>query len=103
MKKSHNQRRTFLKESMASAAGLMTLPMFSSDALGHIKTEKVAASPSIQYDSPRIKFAVIGMNHGHIYGQVEAVVRGGGQLVSYYAKEPDLVAAFAKRYPQAKL
>ncbi|MDF7816737.1 Gfo/Idh/MocA family oxidoreductase [Runella sp. MFBS21] len=103
MKKSHNQRRTFLKESMASAAGLMTLPMFSSDALGHIKTEKVAPSPSIQYESPRIKFAVIGMNHGHIYGQVEAVVRGGGQLVSYYAKEPDLVAAFAKRYPQAKL
>lgn len=50
----------------------------------------------------RIKFAVIGMNHGHIYGQVEATIRGGGELVSYYAKEPDLLAAFAKRYPQAK-
>jgi predicted dehydrogenase len=51
---------------------------------------------------PRIKFSVIGMNHGHIYGQVEAVTRGGGELVSFYAKEEDLAAAFAKRYPQAK-
>ena len=50
---------------------------------------------------PRIRFAAIGLNHGHIYGQVEAVVRGGGQLVSFHAKEPDLAAAFAKRYPQA--
>lgn len=49
-----------------------------------------------------IKFSVIGLNHGHIYGQVEAVTRGGGQLVSFYAKEPELAAAFAKRYPQAK-
>lgn len=103
MKKSDNQRRTFIKESVASAAGLITLPMLSTDSFGHIKTEKVASSPIIHYDTPRIKFAVIGMNHGHIYGQVEAVTRGGGQLVSYYAKEADLVAAFAKRYPQAKL
>ncbi|WP_428667173.1 Gfo/Idh/MocA family protein [Runella sp.] len=104
MKNSENQRRTFLKESVASAAGLITLPMLSNEAFGHIKTEKVVPSPQqIQYDTPRIKFSVIGMNHSHIYGQVESVVRGGGQLVSYYAKEADLVAAFAKRYPQAKL
>ena len=32
-----------------------------------------------------------------------AIIRGGGQLVSFYAKEPDLVAAFSKKYPQAKL
>jgi predicted dehydrogenase len=43
------------------------------------------------------------MNHGHIYSQVEAVIRGGGELVSFYAPEADLAAAFAKRYPQAKL
>jgi len=50
----------------------------------------------------RIRFSVIGMNHGHIYGQVGAVQRGGGELVSFYAKEPDLAAEFAKRFPQAK-
>ena len=31
------------------------------------------------------------------------MVRGGGEFVSVFAKEPDLLAAFAKRYPQAKL
>jgi predicted dehydrogenase len=34
---------------------------------------------------------------------VEAVIRGGGQLVSIYAKEPELADAFSKRFPQAKL
>ena len=51
----------------------------------------------------RIKFSVIGLNHGHIYEQTRAVIRGGGELVSFYAKEPDLVAAFSKEFPLAKL
>lgn len=50
----------------------------------------------------RIRFAAIGLNHGHIYGQTEAVVRGGGELVSFFAAEDDLAAAYAKRFPQAK-
>lgn len=54
-------------------------------------------------DKPRIRFSVIGLNHGHINGQTRAVQRGGGELVSFYAKEPDLVAAFAKTFPEAKL
>jgi predicted dehydrogenase len=52
--------------------------------------------------SPRIKFAVIGINHPHIYAQVEAVLRGGGELVWLYVQEPDLSAAFLKRFPQAR-
>jgi predicted dehydrogenase len=51
---------------------------------------------------PRIRFSVIGINHSHIHGQIGAVERGGGQFVSFYAKEPDLAADFAKRYPQAR-
>lgn len=54
-------------------------------------------------DKPRLRFAVIGMNHGHIYGMTEAVTRGGGELASFYAPEPELVTAFSKRYPQANL
>jgi predicted dehydrogenase len=46
---------------------------------------------------------VIGVNHDHIHGQVGAVRRGGGQLISFYAKEPDLADAFARRYPEAKV
>ena len=52
---------------------------------------------------PRIKFGVVGLNHGHINGQTEAVLRGGGELTLFYAREPDLAAAFLKRFPQAKL
>ena len=33
---------------------------------------------------------------------IEAVKRGGGQMMSFYAKEPDLAAAFLKRYPEVK-
>jgi predicted dehydrogenase len=46
---------------------------------------------------------VININHNHIYGMVDAVTRGGGLLVSFFAKEANLVAEFSKRYPQAKL
>lgn len=96
-------RRQFLKESITTAAGLVALPTLTS--------ETIAAPTSIPSQvlgthgkplAPRIRFSVIKMNHGHIYSQVEAVIRGGGELVSFYAPEADLAAAFAKRYPQAK-
>jgi len=51
---------------------------------------------------PRLKFAAIGLNHSHIHGQIAAVTRGGGELVAFHAKEADLAADFAKRYPAAK-
>ncbi len=52
---------------------------------------------------PRIRVAAIGLNHSHIYGQVDAVRRGGGDLVAFYAPERDLAAEFARRVPGAKL
>lgn len=54
-------------------------------------------------NNPRLRFSVIGLNHGHINGQTQAMLRAGGELVAFYAKEPDLAAAFAKQFPQAKL
>jgi predicted dehydrogenase len=51
---------------------------------------------------PKIRFGVIGINHAHINSQVNAVLRGGGELVSVFAKEPDLAATFIKSFPQAK-
>lgn len=52
---------------------------------------------------PTIRFSVIGVNHDHINGMTNAVIRGGGELVAVYAKEPELAAAYVKRFPQAKL
>jgi predicted dehydrogenase len=52
---------------------------------------------------PTIRFAAIGLNHGHIYGQVNSLLRAGAEFVAYYAKEPELIAEFGPKYPQAKL
>ena len=101
MRDQQDNRRDFLRNSLYSAAGLAMFPQLTPNAYGSIKTV-VAEQPFIPVAPSRIKFAVIGMNHGHIYGQVEAVTRGGGELVSFFAKEADLAAAFAKRYPNAK-
>lgn len=97
-------RRSFLKESIATAAGLVVGSTVSAEAMNvSKKLETTYSTPIITAPkAPRIRFSVIKINHGHIYSQVESVIRGGGELVSFYAPEADLAAAFAKRYPQAK-
>ncbi|KAA9356563.1 Gfo/Idh/MocA family protein [Larkinella humicola] len=105
MNNSQANRRRFIKESVTTAAGLAGLTALPKELLaapGVPHTIPVVGS-SRPKGAARIRFSAIGLNHGHIYGQVEAVIRGGGQLVSFYAKEPDLAAAFTKRYPDAKL
>ncbi|MBI4928081.1 MAG: Gfo/Idh/MocA family oxidoreductase [Anaerolineae bacterium] len=50
-----------------------------------------------------IRMAAIGLNHGHIYGQTRLMLDAGAELVSYFAKEPELAAAYGAAYPQAQL
>jgi predicted dehydrogenase len=86
-------RREFLKSSLSTAAIASAWPR-----------ESAALQPPAAPPRPaRLRFAAIGLNHGHINGQVESVIRGGGELVSFFAVEPDLIAAFSKRFPQARL
>lgn len=106
MKKAEDNRREFIRNTMSTAAGLVmmsALPGEAKNVLAGSKKMERETDESIPVEPGRIKFAVIGINHGHIYSQVEAVTRGGGQLVSFYAKEADLAAAFTKRFPDAKL
>ena len=91
MKISRVGRREFVRGIAGSAAAIAALP-----APGF-------GTPIPRQTAPKIKFGVIGLNHGHIYGQVSAVQRGGGELVSMYAKEPELVAEFVKRHPNVKV
>ncbi len=49
-----------------------------------------------------IRFAVIGINHNHILGQVDAVLGAGAEFVAFFADEDDLAAPFSERYPQAE-
>jgi predicted dehydrogenase len=52
---------------------------------------------------PAVRFAAIGLNHAHIYGQTRLMLRAGAELVSFYAPEPDLVAQYSQTFPQARL
>lgn len=49
-----------------------------------------------------IRFAVIGINHNHIYGQVDCLLDAGAEFVSFFAIEDDLSKAFGDKYPQAR-
>jgi len=49
-----------------------------------------------------IKFAAIGINHSHIYGQVDCLLEAGAQFTAFHAVEDDLAEAFGAKYPQAK-
>jgi predicted dehydrogenase len=64
---------------------------------------KPAAATPLRQAAPKLKFSVIGINHGHINSQVQAVQRGGGELVAVFAKEADLLAEFTKRFPSVKV
>jgi predicted dehydrogenase len=105
MAKSNFNRRKFLRDTAATVGGISIFSSLPEKvfAAGSFSETSVNKTPPKQFADPRIKFSVIGINHSHIYSQVDAVIRGGGQLVSLYAKEPDLVAAFTKRYPQVKV
>ena len=96
MKNLKFDRRQFIKDTATTATGMALLSALPQNVLA----QSVLAQKPVE---PRIKFSVININHGHIYSMVDAVTRGGGQLVSFFAKEPDLVAAFANKYPSAKL
>jgi predicted dehydrogenase len=99
MKNQNKPRRQFLKDSV-KASGLMILsPLIPKITLAATteKQKQIITAPN------RIKFAVININHSHIYGMANAIKRGGGELVALYAKEPDLTAAFLKAFPEAKL
>jgi predicted dehydrogenase len=49
-----------------------------------------------------IRFAAIGLNHSHIYGQVALLLREGAEFVAFHSPEDDLAAEFAGKFPQAK-
>ncbi len=84
-------RRKFIKDTTTAATGMAILSSLPKKTIAAVHTEA------------RIRFGVININHSHIFSMAAAVIRGGGQLVSVYAKEKDLLAGFLKEFPQAKI
>ena len=98
-------RRRFLRDVTTSTALMAALPRGAAaldGGLGHVRHETAGTQNPAAAGGPRIRFAAIGLNHGHIYGQTEAVLGGGGELAWVYAREPELLDAYTKRFPQAK-
>ncbi|HBY09224.1 MAG TPA: oxidoreductase [Chloroflexi bacterium] len=49
--------------------------------------------------NPPIRFAVTGLNHGHIYNQTQSMLAAGAQAVCFFAPEDDLAAQFSAAFP----
>ena len=103
-----SNRRKFLGQSLASVAGIATT-MIPTQIFGHSlhntsRPEEIILPPNRPIGTKEsIKFSVIGLNHGHIYGMVDSLITGGGRLIGVYAKEPELLQQFTKRYPKVKI
>lgn len=102
-------RRNFISQSFGSLAGMAAATMLPYDFFGRdlhrtSRPDEIILKPE-KRSKPKesIRFSVIGLNHGHIYGMVNALIEGGGSLVAVYAKEPDLLQSFTKRYPNVKV
>jgi predicted dehydrogenase len=107
MKKDRLDRRKFLTEIAGPAAAMSAVPYGALEkamSSGRVRYERAPhTAPSPQKPTARIRFAAVGLNHGHINGQTQAMLRAGGELVSVYAKEPELLADYQKRFPQVKV
>ena len=86
-------RRTALQSVVAAATAASLFPKSASAA--------VHTEPHGTHEA-RLRFSVIGLDHGHINGMSDAIIRGGGELVSFHAERDDLAAEFGRRYPQAR-
>ena len=49
-------------------------------------------------DSGEFKFAVIGLDHGHIYGMCNGLIEAGAELVAVYDPDPKKVEGFCSRF-----
>ena len=74
MKKDRTGRRAFLRSSITTAG-----VAWAATRSGSVSAQESAPPPK----PARIRFAAIGLNHGHINGQVDSVIRGGGELVCH--------------------
>src|ERR1039458_10571370 len=97
-------RRSFLKTTGPAGlmAGLPGAALGFQAATPVTQEVTVAAGPQTkpQYS---IKFAVIGLDHNHIYGITDAMRRGGGQLAAVYSANLPALADFQKRYGDVKV
>lgn len=72
--------------------------MQKADGMNYAPTGK--AKPVVK--PGEFPFAVIGLDHGHIFGQCNGLIEAGGELRFVYDPDTEKVTKFCKTYPQAK-
>src|SRR5579875_774525 len=95
-------RRMFLAGAGAAGMGFALPEEILAAHSGPVTHEVAQADQQLATPKDKIRFAVAGMSHDHIYGMVAAIQRGGGELVMAQGSEPDKVTAFKKRFPDVK-
>jgi predicted dehydrogenase len=104
-----SNRRNFLRQSIASAAGMAAISMLPDEVLGRslynnsTPVEVILKPDDRPVLKKQIKFSIIGINHNHIYGIANSLINGGGELIAVYSREPELLPAFTKAYPNVKV
>ena len=84
-------------------AGFAAEALAQSVSQGNAVSEVAAPArpePTAKY---RVPFAVIGLDHAHIYSMTDAMIRGGGVLTAFHASDPAQIATFRKRYGDVPL
>jgi predicted dehydrogenase len=93
-------RRSILMGAGLAGVGA-TLPeelLAQSVSSGNAVSEQAAPAgpePEVRHS---IDFAVIGLDHAHIYGMTDAMIRGGGKLKAFFAEDDKQIATFRLRY-----
>ena len=106
MQKQDPGRRSFLR-SLGATSLMAALPesSFAGELSRDGVIQETVPAQSDEAIKPKysIKFAVCGISHDHIHGMIDAIQRGGGELVMAYGQEPDKLAVFTKRYPNVRM
>jgi predicted dehydrogenase len=99
---SNTDRRAFLQSAgLAGVVSAVSPAAFAQGAASAVAQEKAqTTAPAAKHS---IRFAVIGLDHGHIYSMTAAVQRGGGQLVAFYGTDAKQIAEFRGRFGEVKL
>jgi predicted dehydrogenase len=94
------------RRSMLTLATLAaTIPgaaLAQSVAQGNAPSSEMAPSGPEPMAKHSVDFAVIGLDHAHIYSMTDAMIRGGGKLKAFHATDPAQIAVFKGRYGDVK-
>jgi predicted dehydrogenase len=84
--------------SAVMAQGAAPPPLSGAGTVDEANTSKAEITPK-----HHLRFSAIGLDHAHVYGMTRAILRGGGELVSFHAQDPAQIAAYRKEFGDVKL